>query len=141
MNINIIDNFLNKSYHKEILDLTNGPHFPWYYQEDITGIKNDSLFNFGFNHTIIDSNGPRFTNYYYLILPFLLKVKDLVTAKKILRCRFDMTVNCFSKYVHNKHTDYDFKNIATVYYVNDTDGDTVFYSKKNKKLNQRQIDY
>jgi hypothetical protein len=129
MSIKIIDNFLTKSYHKEILDLFNDSNFPWYYQSSITraNSKEDiiELESIGFSHIFIDKDGPRFTNYYYLILPYILKVKDLLDAGTILRCRSDMTLYSKNGYEHGYHLDFNQSNIATVYYVNDSDGDTI----------------
>ena len=51
--IKVIDNFLTKSYHKELLDLMNSPDFSWYYEANITTHKlRDNLNNFGFSHIL-----------------------------------------------------------------------------------------
>lgn len=131
MNIKIIDNFLNKSYHKEILNLLDGPNFPWYYQSNITDTTKEGLLNScGFTHSFIHEEKPTFNNYYFLILPLLLKIKDEINVKKILRSRGDMTMYSSKKHIHNYHVDYIFPNIATIYYVNDSDGDTFFKNTK-----------
>tara|TARA_R100000963_G_scaffold25152_1_gene17187 strand:- start:55 stop:576 length:522 start_codon:yes stop_codon:yes gene_type:complete len=134
----IIDNFLNKSYHQEILNLLEGPNFPWYYQANITSNnKIKSFYNCGFNHILIDLNGPRLSNFYYLILPFLLKIKDTLKVNKILRCRGDMTLNSSTRYTHEYHTDFPYKNIATIYYVNESDGDTIIKNSKEEKISPK----
>jgi hypothetical protein len=131
--LKIIDNFLNNSYHTEIFNTLNGFNFPWYYQSDLTHYnKKNSINDFGFNHYFIDDNGPRFTNYYYLILPLLLKIKDTLNAKKILRSRADMTMYSPLGYIHKYHVDYKINNIATVYYVNNSDGATIIKNTKEK---------
>jgi hypothetical protein len=131
MTIKVIDGFLNDSYHKEILNLLNGPSFPWYYQNNLTYVDQKGALNdFGFSHLFVNEDGPK-SSYYNLILPFILKVKDEIKAKKVIRCRGDMTVLSLKKYVHQYHTDFNFPNIASVYYVNDSDGETIF--KESKK--------
>lgn len=131
MTIKVIDNFLNDSYHKEILNLLNGPNFPWYYQDNLTyRNQKNSLNDFGFSHVFLNKNGPK-SSYYNLILPFILKVKDEIKAKTIIRCRGDMTVLSIKKYIHQYHTDSSTPNIASVYYVNNSDGETIF--KESKK--------
>lgn len=136
----IIDNFLSKSYHKEILHLMNGPNFPWYYQGNITyNLKNDSVYNFGFNHIFIDEKGPRSTNYYFLILPFVLKIHDVLNTNKTLRCRGDMTLQNDQGYSHPYHVDYEYPNIATIFYVNDSDGDSIFSDQKVSPKSNRLI--
>ena len=131
MTIKVIDGFLNDSYHKEILNLLNGPSFPWYYQNNLTYVDQKGALNdFGFSHLFVNEDGPK-SSYYNLILPFILKVKDEIKAKKVIRCRGDMTVLSLKKYFHQYHTDFNFPNIASVYYVNDSDGETIF--KESKK--------
>ena len=131
--IKIIDNFLNKSYHLQMLDLLNSFDFPWYYQANISNEGNEnSLKEFGFSHIFVDKNGPRPSNFYFFIYPFILKLHDELNTNKILRCRADMTVNSESGHIHEYHKDYDIPNIATVYYVNDSDGDTIFKDSKEK---------
>ena len=132
MTIKVIDGFLNDSYHKEILNLLNGPSFPWYYQNNLTYVDQKGALNdFGFSHLFVNEDGPK-SSYYNLILPFILKVKDEIKAKKVIRCRGDMTVLSLKKYVHQYHTDFNFPNIASVYYINDSDGETIFKESKNQ---------
>ena len=71
MTIKVIDGFLNDSYHKEILNLLNGPSFPWYYQNNLTYVDQKGALNdFGFSHLFVNEDGPK-SSYYNLILPKL----------------------------------------------------------------------
>ena len=37
--------------------------------------------------------------------------------------------------IYDQHTDFDIDNMATILYMNETDGDTIFY-KENKEINR-----
>ena len=59
--LKIIDNFLNKSYHKELLELMNSWDFPWYYNSNISyesgrapGDMEQRLYETGFSHVFFD---------------------------------------------------------------------------------------
>ena len=132
--MSIHDDFLNKTYHKEILELmsvSDQTIFPWFFSDNITGEPDDksdtvdNLENYGFFHIFWGyPDGPRESMYTDFIRPLLYKIMDEVGATEILRSRGDMTMYSPSGFKHNYHIDFDFKNIGTVYYVNDSDGET-----------------
>jgi len=141
----IIDNYLTKSYHQEIQELLAGSNFPWYYNNNIS--EGDKLpgtthFNeYGFSHHFWKYNpeGGGFvdTHYATFIKPFLLQAMDTVGCNKILRCRADMVTWSPEEYIHPAHVDFIFPNTSTVYYVNDTDGDTILYGVDEKALKSK----
>ena len=47
-----------------------------------------------------------------------------------------MTTYVGKEFIHDPHIDFDFPHIASIYYVNDSDGDTIFYNQKTYDLNQ-----
>jgi hypothetical protein len=57
----------------------------------------------------------------------------VVNNNFIVRSRGDMTMYAHQPFVHDPHIDFSFPNISTVYYVNDSDGDTIFYKEKAKQ--------
>ena len=139
MNIKIIDDFLTKSYHKEILDRMSGADFPWYYNSNISyqteklPINKRALYEFGFSHTFWDyENGQRENFYAWFIKAALCQMLDVLDCNTILRCRGDMTMYTNKIYEHAPHIDFNFTHFSTIFYVNDSDGDTIFYNKKAK---------
>jgi hypothetical protein len=125
----VIDNFLTKSYHRELLELLNNYNFPWYYNSNISYESNNNsnrLYESGFSHIFWDnrSGGQRDSSYSWFWKPALHKIMEVVNNKFIVRSRGDMT---------DPHIDFSFPNISTVYYVNDSDGDTIFYKEKAKQ--------
>ena len=87
---------------------------------------NDDLGEFGFSHIFWQhpngSVGSVFANF---ILPLLYNIMDIIDANEILRARGDMTMHTPAGFKHKTHVDFEFPNIATIYYVNDSDGNTV----------------
>ena len=103
-------------------------NFPWYYVPSIVRNKEDS---FGFAHSIYKEGAPN-SNYFEPFIPLLeeFEKKVGIEIKEILRARIRMTVPSGSKSFNNiPHTDFDVPHKAFVYYINDSDGDTVFYDK------------
>jgi len=132
--IKIVDNFLTESYHKEISDIMSSADFPWYYNSNIS-ISNDkkSLCEFGFTHIFWDSeNGQREGVYSWFLKSALYQMKDIVNSDVILRSRGDMTMYTNELHEHSPHVDFNFPHFSTVFYVNDSDGDTIFYDKRAK---------
>ena len=134
----VYDNFLNKRYHGEILDLMGGPSFNWYYGNNITGIPSpdgkshlrgtdtiSDLDEHGFSHPFWVEGWPPQSEHTSFIMPFLYKIMDEIGAEEILRSRADMTMYSSKGYRHEYHIDFEYPNISTIYYVNDSDGNTV----------------
>ena len=131
----VIDNYLTQSYHKEIQDLLTGSNFPWFYNKDITNVDEDpntkSFNEYGFTHNFHKDSYFRDTQYATFIKPLLLNLEDTVNCDYILRSRADMVMWSFEDYIHPPHVDFDYSNVATILYINDTDGDTILYDQNN----------
>ena len=133
----IIDNFLTKSYHENILELLSGPNFAWMYNDSITGsledrvLENPQLNEYGFSHSFWRENKGPDSGYASFIEPMLYQIKDATDCDLIWRARADMvTWTGKEDFKHLAHIDFPFPNKASVFYVNETDGDTIFYNVK-----------
>lgn len=135
----IIDNFLSKSYHKEILELLSGPNFEWYYQTNITrdDVVDDTDVNqHGFAHWFIHTDRGMINTFVAnFFRPLILQIQDEVGGNNILRARADMTMLANKEYEHTPHVDFPFPNISVIYYVNNSDGDTIIYKEKTDNPN------
>jgi len=128
----IIDNFLTKSYHNSILNLMFGDQFDWCYMNNISDVSTDSPhFNdYGFTRTFWhEQKGPvsRFSSF---IEPLLYQILDVTDCEYIWRARADMVTWSKEDFIHPAHTDFLFPNTASVFYINESDGDTIFYNIK-----------
>ena len=148
----VIDNYLTKSYHKEIQERLTGNSFPWYYNSNSSFVVDNPtdtpIFNeYGFSHPFWENdakNGVMLLdsdyfskNFATFIKPFLLQVMDTIGCDMILRCRADMVTWSPEEFIHPAHIDFPFPNVATVYYVNDTDGDTIIYGQDRLEIKER----
>lgn len=142
----VIDNFLERTYHAHLLNELTSSVFPWYYQSNISHDtdpkrNNNDLGNFGFAYWIKKDDWTD-TNITKFLIPFCYKVAERVSATSILRVRLDMTMFNPLNHIHQAHVDYTIPHISSVYYVNDSDGDTVIYNEKyeGKKLELEEME-
>jgi hypothetical protein len=124
MELQVLDNFLNKDEFLQVKSLLTSNFFPWYktkvlYGQDLNCSEDNNLqfVNVLYNqNTFVGSNND-FLNYFVYRIPIrsLLKVKVNLTFKT-------------SKIVeHGFHTDFEYGDSMTaVYYVNSNDGYTIF---------------
>ena len=134
----IIDNFLTKSYYKSILELLSGPKFEWLYNDSITGPygritrpEPPQLNEYGFSHIFWRENKGPDSGYVSFIEPMLYQILDVTNCDLIWQARADMvTWSGKEDFIHPAHVDFKIPNVAAVYYVNESDGDTIFYNEK-----------
>jgi len=133
--IKIIDNFLTKTYYKTITELLEGTNFEWNYTPALSeppdhGPDPFGLKDFGFTHNFWHkTNGP-INKYAHFIQPLLFQVQDVTNCDFILRARADMVTWTNEDFIHPAHIDFPFPNTASVFYINESDGDTIFYNVK-----------
>ena len=134
--IKVIDNFLTKSYYKYILELLTSPDFGWNYSSNITGVSQSLQFNdYGFSHIFWhDETGQRNNIHSHFIQPLLYQIMDVANCDFIIRARADMVTWSKEEFMHQPHTDFKFPNTASVFYINETDGDTIFYNVEPKDV-------
>jgi len=135
--IKIIDNFLEISYLKKI-QICFEQNFAWYYTDNISLNKNsNSLSSFGFYHIFVRNNKPTDSPHVSLFTPLFFKMMEVEHLKSMLRIRADMTVFSKEKIIHQPHNDFLIKTdglsdkfLTAIFYVNDSDGDTVIFNEK-----------
>lgn len=125
-----VSNFLPEEYSNRLLDVvTDNINFPWFYNESIVENQKDL---FGFSHVLfVDGyqNSPFFPEFIdffsHLENNFNIKIKNLIRA----RLRMTTSVGKVGVYENNMHVDYRYPNTTFVYYLNNSDGDTVLFDK------------
>jgi hypothetical protein len=131
-NLDIIEipNALGSNYSDKIEYLVTSLHFPWYFLEDVTYVSDENNSRIpGFAHLLYDRQTSFEGNELAFLSPVLFHISSLVGDKMMEFLR--MKVNLLfpgDGNPNNRHTDFDFPHKTIVYYVNDSDGDTVFYS-------------
>ena len=159
-NITVIDNFLPVQYLEEIKRSVLSTEIIWTFVDDLSQpIQNRKLFNLqdalpGFCHNYYDTNRGVTSPGYGFVLPLLYFATDHIgiTLNNLLMARsfLSMAIPNSEKIYDYPHIDipgnYNYFNV--IYYVDDSDGDTVFYNEtqydfelKNlslEKLTERQ---
>ena len=60
----------------------------------------------------------------------LYQILDVTNCDLIWRARADMVTWSKEDFIHPAHIDFPFPNTASIFYVNESDGDTIFYNVK-----------
>lgn len=141
MDYQVVDNFLPEFYHKTILETLLSDNFPWYVIGSSSGAEervdaNDVYFpdmQNGFFHVLYNkfTGGP--TSYNYGLFDPILKLipeKFGTDIINLIRIRLGMTTRTGYEGFHYPHVDMQYPHKTLLYYLNDSDGDTLFYDKK-----------
>ena len=62
---------------------------------------------------------------------------DTIDYNKVLRARADMVTWTQNNFLHEAHQDFAFPHKACVFYINQSDGDTVFYNVTKNDYNDK----
>ena len=148
--IYVIDDFIDAEYQKDIKNILMGDYqyrekdFPWYYTEDVTGAGDpDSQHRtaLGHDYVVMDDEdnptGERISIFHYLFLPMLKNVCREMKIKNINvlqgRSFLQFPLNLKDRTVDTPHIDlHNRKHLVSLYYVCDSDGDTIIYNEREK---------
>jgi len=143
----VIDNFISLEYQEkiksELIGLDND--FPWHYTEDVTGAgEYDSQHRPALAHQYVDFDGDTDISeissvYHHLFTPLLSKAcqylkmpqTEVIQGRSFLQ--FPLA-NIDNSVVDTPHIDIDEgeEHIVVLYYVIDSDGDTVIYNERTE---------
>ena len=144
--VQIFDNFLPEDIYQKIKDRIGGHNQPWYFQDSITTFDRDNppVDKFGFNFSLMKSDeefafsDPEVTKTFKVLMEFYLKQKKVLKKARILRTRLDMTTYNKESILFEPHVDVDPPHLTTIFYVVDSDGNTVIYNEKWNPLDQEE---
>lgn len=145
--IRVIDNFVPKVFQDQLEKQLSELEFAWAYSPHTStpgalGTYADPkcVDTSQFVHRFL-ADGQPVSNYYPLVYPFLYFMSmHGCEVSKFWRCKSNMTLPItVPEGTHTcPHTDLDdpnVKGISMVYYVNDADGDTIFFEESSKEFN------
>ena len=145
----VIDDFIDKDYQEDIKNILLAREewgeflFPWHYVDDVTaGLDDENQGRPGLSHVYVeyndDGSSDLVSSFHDLFIPMLelaCGTLEIPTAK-ILQGRSFMQfpLNLKSDEVDTPHIDLDegHRHIVVLYYVKDSDGDTVIYNERTE---------
>ena len=147
--IYVIDDFIDFKYQKDIRNVLMGEYqykkedFPWFYIEDVTASGDiDSQHRRALAHEYVDyvegkKVGKKLSIFHHLFLPMLKKVCRTMDIKNINvlqgRSFLQFPLNLKDRSVDTPHIDiYDKEHLVALYYVCDSDGDTIIYNERKE---------
>ena len=145
--IYVFDDFIDIEYQKDIRNILLGEFdyeeesFPWYYIEDVTASGDpDSQHRSALGHQYVDyiegePVGKKVTIFHHLFLDMLKKVcrKMVIRNINVLQGRsfLQFPLNLKNRSLDTPHIDiHDRKHIVALYYVCDSDGDTIIFNER-----------
>ena len=139
--IYVFDDIIEKDYQNKIKSILigqvryNDEDFPWYYIDDVTASGDYETQKRGaFVHDYVHYEYGIESDFHYLFLDLIkkscskLKIKegDALQGRSFLQ----LPTNIKREDVDSPHTDMSFQHFVMLYYVCDSDGDTIIYNEK-----------
>lgn len=137
-NILILDDVIPEAYADAVENFIFKLNFPWWYQSDSAfGPNSSDIFFPSLNHCLV-RHGETVNPSFEFLLPMLYYVSDrinlnfnaVISAKSCLQLPLIMTSEDRS---NNPHVDVELDHTVILYYVNDSDGETIIYDKIYEK--------
>jgi hypothetical protein len=151
----LIKNILSNSYKHDLQELLGNFYFPWNWNETTQSndVSNKEDIFFHFTHNLFDlSQGGALSEHFVKILPIIyffeketgFQVKNIIRVKANLLTQFDKTDEEIKSAMHrdigcnninDTSQNEQFKNyVSFIYYVIDSDGDTVIYDDEKNEI-------
>lgn len=147
--IQVFDNFIPIEDQNNIESNLLGYDFPWYYNKNISyqneefnkkWLENDVRLKDtdGFLHSFLKDGNTSI--YFDVIKPIIyqLKIKELLRIRGVLVNKN----SSFGNFINIPHVDFPIEHLTAIYYVNDSDGDTVLFKefwKESVDVNKKTI--
>jgi hypothetical protein len=131
----IIKNLMPNDYVNNLRELMDTPYFPWYYKDNQVSNKNTDQI-FGFTHCFFkdkEINSTGFNTLIPLISEFStqskLKVNNIFRLQANLIFNQPVSETTLKNGIHRDIENIEGNFVSFVYYVIDSDGDTVLYNE------------
>jgi hypothetical protein len=137
--LEVVDNFIPKAYQEEIKKMVLGSKFPWFFSNEISTSDHNSLTDSAPCHYHIFRSpsqiGP--SPGYNFISPMAMlaadhigiEFNDILVAKSFLQ--FPLADKFTSRKIDPLHIDMPIDHLICLYYVVDSDGDTIITSYRS----------
>ena len=148
----VIDDFIDIQYQEDIKRILIGDYnyknksFPWYYTSDVTAAGDEGNQNRpALSHVYVEyvegkPTGKKATIFHHLFLDMLKKVCKDMNIKNINvlqgRSFLQFPLNLKDKTPDTPHVDLEQEHLVALYYVCDSDGDTIIYNERHQPANK-----
>jgi hypothetical protein len=142
-----IDNVIPVDYQNHLLETFTSWEFPWVLNKNM--VSGDDCFKglnrnpVGFNHFFYENNKPT-SNFFQLVYPLVLSLtsQSKLPFNRMYRMRANLTLpnNLPDADMLLPHIDSFFPHWNAIYYVNDSDGDTIIFNETNDTYDSGQAD-
>lgn len=140
----IVDNLISKPYQEEIKETLLDIKFPWSFIPDVTSAGSDInapalIHNYRWEST---THSP----YYDIVAPIASIGAEAVNYKfnNVIQCRsflqFPLSSTFYNKDIDLLHIDLDYEHLVVLYYVLDSDGETLITSKTYDQEQEHYLD-
>ena len=130
----VVKDFVPNSFKIFLQNLINSAGFEWYYNSNSTTEGQDNIFQF--IHVIVNEQGYQSPHYekikpllYFFELHTGLKVKGILRMKANLLTQRELSEDTNKLAIHTDVNINEKDCVSFIYYVNDSDGDTVIYDE------------
>jgi len=135
--IEIYDNILPKEISDGIEDLVLNKHsIPLYYTHNITNPKESDLHMPGFGSNFYDPAHQKHEPYSYAFFEVVYRLGNHINfiIEEIIRGRIFIHLPSPNPGPDLIHTDQDTEHFVCLYYINDSEGDTIIFDKSEKEI-------
>lgn len=137
----VIDNFVPSVYQDALKKTLLSPNFPWFF-EDKTVLENN--FYISDSHQFIHNfyyGNQQSSSFFPLVEPiqYHLMISENIDTTRIIKVKANLNIKAAGSDTYAPHTDCKgatFSYITCIYYVNDSDGDTVLYDKDLNEIHR-----
>ena len=149
----VFDDILDLEYQERIKNILigeetfNGYYFPWYFTQDVTKHNDvDSQKRSAFFHGYVDNKNDNDNNvgtvnsiFHHLFVPLIENVCRKIDKQNVNvikgRSFLQLPINYKGERIDTPHVDIVGDHFVILYYVCDSDGDTIIYNEKVKSDN------
>ena len=147
IDIEVVDDFLSPRYFNRIKNLIISDSQPWHFNGNISTnnqIKDKRSYGFH-NHIVKERNMLVEEPISYVLSGLIHQAQDYCDRDNILRCRLDMVTHTSTeKYQHEPHVDftpYKPNLITAIFYIMNSDAETVIFNEKQRALDGNKTDW
>jgi len=147
IDIEVVDDFLSPRYFNRVRNVILSDNQPWYFNDNIsTKNQTKNVKSYGFhNHIVKERNMLVEEPISYILSGLIHQAQDYCDRDNILRCRLDMvTYSSAEKYQHEPHVDwipYKPNLITAIFYIMNSDAETVIFNEKQRALDGNKTDW